>query len=169
MGGKVPSQENTKVSTSTSISCSLTKDKYMSLQNNRLEEHKKGEPIKSKRPIIKKQNRNSLRRRKKNPLRTRDDFRGRECYGATWNNTYMNSCCIRWLRWTTCWTWLRSWFMFRSPINYGWLDCIRSLLCLGVRVCIRVANCLGIVCGSLCFFLCNLKGYLKSHWLEIIN
>jgi hypothetical protein len=51
----------------------------------KIEDYRKGEPTKSKRLIIKKQKRSSLwrKKKKKNPLRTMDDFRGRECYGAT--------------------------------------------------------------------------------------
>ena len=66
-GGKVPSQEKKKLSTSISISCSPTKAKYISLQNEKLEEYKKGEgePIKTNRPKIKKQKRSSSWRRKK--------------------------------------------------------------------------------------------------------
>jgi hypothetical protein len=57
-----------------------------------LEEYKKCEPIKTNRLKIKKQKRRSSWQRKKkkkkkkedkNPLRTWDDFRRRECYGAT--------------------------------------------------------------------------------------
>ena len=52
----------------------------------KIEDYRKGEQTKSKRSIIKKQKRSSLwqkKKKKKNPLRTMDDFRGRECYGAT--------------------------------------------------------------------------------------
>jgi hypothetical protein len=61
------------------------------MKNEKLEEYRKGEgePIKTNKPKIKKQKRSSSWRRKKkkkkdkNTLRTRDDFRGRECYGST--------------------------------------------------------------------------------------
>ena len=69
------SQKNKKVQASISICRAPMK----------IEDYKKGEPTKSKRSIIKKQKRSSLwqKKKKKNPLRTMDDFRGRECYGAT--------------------------------------------------------------------------------------
>jgi hypothetical protein len=71
------SQKNKKVQASISMCCAPMK----------IEDYRKGEPTKSKRLIIKKQKRSSLwrkkKKKKKNPLRTMDDFRGRECYGST--------------------------------------------------------------------------------------
>ena len=69
------SQKNKKVKASMSLCCAPMK----------IEDYRKGEPTKSKRLIIKKQKRCSLwrKKKKKNPLRTMDDFRGEECYGAT--------------------------------------------------------------------------------------
>jgi hypothetical protein len=69
------SQKNKKVQASISMCCAAMK----------IEDYRKGEPTKSKRLIIKKQKRSSLwrKKKKKNPLRTMDDFRGEECYGAT--------------------------------------------------------------------------------------
>ena len=70
------SQKNKKVQASISICRAPMK----------IEDYKKGELTKSERSIIKKQKRSSLwrkKKKKKNPLRTMDPFRGRECYGAT--------------------------------------------------------------------------------------
>jgi hypothetical protein len=68
-------KKNKKVQASMSLCCAPMK----------IEDYRKGEPTKSKRLIIKKQKRSSLwrKKKKKNPLRTMNDFRGRECYGAT--------------------------------------------------------------------------------------
>jgi hypothetical protein len=67
------SQKNKKVQASISICRAPMK----------IEDYRKGEPTKSKSSIIKKQKRSSLWRKKKKRNRTMDDFRGKECYGAT--------------------------------------------------------------------------------------
>ena len=79
-------KKHKKIPVSRFVCRSPMKVKYMLLQNEKLEEYMKGEPIKTKRPKIKKQKRSSSCQRKKkkkkkkkekgkNPLRTRDDFK----------------------------------------------------------------------------------------------